>query len=772
MISSIVEGRALARAAVAGLAIGLVLLAGLAVWSTASMKRATAHVRELNKVSDAWGIVFEQINIDHDVTQQYLEATTDLGRQPLASAVGLAATDLHWIERHGGPDDARSARFTEATYETYTDTLRAMMAAGSRRDPARVAEYAAQAELAARSLRSQITASIDRTRLATTDYLETVERANLDLELRTKTTAGADFVLLVICSAVLLGYQRRVERQAAHSRTERDRAVALAGATNRDEVIQVGLTAAVALGSSVSGAVLATGGGSALSLSGAGDWAAGETAGFRVQLADPPQAVVDALASGDAALLTAKDAADLATALRLIPRRRFLVVPLAIQRDVIGLLILGLRSRPSRELDGAVADLAHEVASTLDKVRTSERLRVIVEHSSDLLFLTGGDKTIRFANPAAEAAVGRPTSELAGSDLRLLVHPDDRAEAFADATPSGTRAVCRLRRADGDWMQVEMTIGRFREHDGSISLVVNSRDLSDRHRLEVELRHAQKLESVGRLAAGIAHEINTPVQFIGDNVRFLESSFADLLRLREAHDSVLSSAGEPSALEAAVAAARALEADLEVDFVVEEVPGAIRQTLDGVARVATIVRAMKAFGYTSNEDKTPADLNEAIRNTLVVANSELKFVADVQTEFGDLPPVWCHIGDINQVVLNLVINAAHAIAAAGTERGTIRVSTRAEAGDAVLEVTDSGTGIPPDVADKVFEAFFTTKEVGSGTGQGLALCRSLVVDRHRGTIDFTTEPGAGTTFTVRLPIAAASNLEPGALSAEKAEART
>jgi signal transduction histidine kinase len=124
------------------------------------------------------------------------------------------------------------------------------------------------------------------------------------------------------------------------------------------------------------------------------------------------------------------------------------------------------------------------------------------------------------------------------------------------------------------------------------------------------------------------------------------------------------------------------------------------------------------------------------------------------------------------VVLNLVINAAHAIAAAGTERGTIRVSTRAEAGDAVLEVTDSGTGIPPDVADKVFEAFFTTKEVGSGTGQGLALCRSLVVDRHHGTIDFTTEPGAGTTFTVRLPIAPASNPEPGALSAEKAGART
>jgi signal transduction histidine kinase len=186
--------------------------------------------------------------------------------------------------------------------------------------------------------------------------------------------------------------------------------------------------------------------------------------------------------------------------------------------------------------------------------------------------------------------------------------------------------------------------------------------------------------------------------------------------------------------------------------VVEEVPDAIRQTLAGIERVATIVRAMKAFGYTDNELKTPADLNQAIANTLVVANSELKYVADVETDFAELPPIWCYPGDINQVLLNLVVNAAHAIGSAGTGRGLIRVRTHVDGDHVVIAVADSGTGIPPEVAKKVFEPFFTTKDVGVGTGQGLALCWSLVVERHNGSIDFETRPGVGTTFTVRLPV--------------------
>jgi signal transduction histidine kinase len=182
---------------------------------------------------------------------------------------------------------------------------------------------------------------------------------------------------------------------------------------------------------------------------------------------------------------------------------------------------------------------------------------------------------------------------------------------------------------------------------------------------------------------------------------------------------------------------------------------AISQSLDGINQVANIVRAMKAFGHPGSADKALADLNRAIENTLVVASNELKYVADVVTDLADLPLVSCHIGDINQVVLNLVVNAAHAIGSAGRGRGTIRVNTRVEGAEAVIEVADTGTGVPPEIADKLFDPFFTTKEVGSGTGQGLALARTLVTDRHNGTIDFTSEPGAGTVFTVRLPVVSA-----------------
>lgn len=258
-----------------------------------------------------------------------------------------------------------------------------------------------------------------------------------------------------------------------------------------------------------------------------------------------------------------------------------------------------------------------------------------------------------------------------------------------------------------------------------------------------ELRQAQKMESLGLLAAGIAHEINTPIQFVGDNLRFLAQAFNDLSRILTTYR-----AGDPEASAAA-------EAEADIEFLFAEVPEALAQTLDGVNRVAEIVRAMKSFGHPANDEKAPADLNEAVGNTLAVGSSEFKYVAEVVTDLGDLPPVWCHAAEINQVLLNLVVNAAHAVRDAVGDSGgigTITVRTRAEGDEAVIDVADTGVGITSDIADRIFEPSFTTKKVGSGTGQGLALASSLVVDRHGGSITFTSQPGRGTTFTVRLPV--------------------
>ena len=230
------------------------------------------------------------------------------------------------------------------------------------------------------------------------------------------------------------------------------------------------------------------------------------------------------------------------------------------------------------------------------------------------------------------------------------------------------------------------------------------------------------LEAIGRLAAGIAHEINTPTQYVGDNIRFLQEAFEDLM------------AGE------------------DIDDLADEIPAAIEQSLEGIERIAKIVQAMKAFSHPGVEEKTQADLNRLVESTVTVSTNEWKYVADVHTALDDdLPLVWCVPGKLNQVLLNLIVNAVHAIADRGEARGEIDICTMVEGDGVVVSVRDTGCGIPADAQARVFEPFFTTKAVGRGTGQGLSIAAGVVRD-HGGTIDFETSAGGGTTFFVRLPV--------------------
>lgn len=281
-------------------------------------------------------------------------------------------------------------------------------------------------------------------------------------------------------------------------------------------------------------------------------------------------------------------------------------------------------------------------------------------------------------------------------------------------------------------------------------------ELRMRAQIEIELRQAQKLESVGRLAAGIAHEINTPIQFIGDSIRFAREGVDDLDALFVGYHAMRQSIldGAPSAELAAAMIAKEDEVDLP--YLVEQLPQALDRALEGVHRVGSIVRSVKQFAYPDRAEMALADVNLAIRSTVAVAVSEYKEVADVLTELGEVPAVLCHIGEINQVVLNLIINAAHAIGdvvRGSTARGRITIRTSVDADHAVIEVADTGSGIPEDIRSHIFDAFFTTKEVGRGTGQGLAIARSVVVEKHGGRLTFETVLGAGTSFYIRLPIA-------------------
>ncbi len=284
-------------------------------------------------------------------------------------------------------------------------------------------------------------------------------------------------------------------------------------------------------------------------------------------------------------------------------------------------------------------------------------------------------------------------------------------------------------------------------------------DAQERSELEAKLQLAGKLESIGRLSAGIAHEINTPTQFIAHNTRFISDAVNDLITLAR-QGQALQHAVEKNdtALEAAARAFAASVKKLDLEYLVNEVPRTIAENLDGLERVQQIVRSLKEYSHPTSREKVPADLNAAIKTALNVAKHEWKYVAEAQLELAeDLPPVPCNISEITQVVINLVINAAHAIEAklrkTGEKKGLITVRTRHEDKFVVVAVQDSGTGIPAEVRDNVFDPFFTTKPMGKGTGQGLHLVQTIVATNHEGSIEFTTDLGVGTTFTFKLPVA-------------------
>jgi signal transduction histidine kinase len=260
---------------------------------------------------------------------------------------------------------------------------------------------------------------------------------------------------------------------------------------------------------------------------------------------------------------------------------------------------------------------------------------------------------------------------------------------------------------------------------------------------------------VGRLAAGFAHEINTPIQFVGDNVNFVSSAMTDLLTLCSRYRALCDKASAAPLDASDQAQLESAEQAADLDFIRENVPAAIKATLDGVGRVAHIVQSMKAFAHPDKDERSMADLNAALRSTLTVAGNEIKYVAHVETDLGELPPVACFLSDLNQVFLNLLVNAAHAIADVvgdSGQRGLIRVRSRVEGSQVVVSISDSGTGIPEAIRARIFDPFFTTKEVGKGTGQGLALAHAVVVEEHRGTLTFDTTLGVGSTFHVRLPL--------------------
>lgn len=429
-------------------------------------------------------------------------------------------------------------------------------------------------------------------------------------------------------------------------------------------------------------------------------------------------------------------------------------------------------ARKQAELECLNADIEKQVAArTQELTAEQELLRSLMNSLPDAIYFKDTQSRFTRINPALanffglanpEAAVGKTDADFQQGAAAQQKMADEQS-IFATGQPILNLLEKSCVGDKSSW--VSTTKVPLRDAQGKITgLVGISRDVTTQMQsetqqrlLEVQLYEARKLEAVGQLAAGIAHEINTPIQYIGDNTRFAQESVATIFKVLRSHEELLAAAKKSALTPEVIAPAEQLVAASDLNYLYAQVPAAIKESLDGVERVATIVRAMKEFSHPGGKEKIAADLNRAIESTVTVARNEWKFMADVKMDLSpDLPHVSCFLGEFNQCILNLVVNASHAIGDVvkknpGT-KGIITVQTRRDNDHVVVRVTDTGTGIPEKVRPHIFEPFYTTKDVGKGTGQGLAITYGSIVNKHGGTVSFETEMGRGTTFILRLPI--------------------
>jgi PAS domain S-box-containing protein len=392
----------------------------------------------------------------------------------------------------------------------------------------------------------------------------------------------------------------------------------------------------------------------------------------------------------------------------------------------------------SEALRKLAADLAHE--------------RTVLRTMIDLIpaFIYAKDAQSRFTacNALVARRLGTIPSEMVGkTDFDYF--PREMAEKFfaeeqsliASGQPLIDLEEVAFDKVRGENRVILTSKVPLKDDNGRLTGIVGTGyDITERKAVDQKLMAMDRHESIGRLAAGLAHEINTPIQYLSDSVRFIDEGVHELLEWLE---------------KPASGAERPSDSEEDIEYLRQELPSALKRVADGLKRIAEVVRSIKDFARADVGEMAAVDINQSIKSTLVVARSEYQAVAEIQTDLGELPAVICHGGQINIVVLNLLVNAAHAIAdvcKGSNERGLITVRTRAEGDNVVISVSDTGSGIREEIRHRIFDPFFTTKEVGRGSGQGLTMARNVVVQVHGGTLDFATESGKGTTFEIRLPV--------------------
>ncbi len=443
-----------------------------------------------------------------------------------------------------------------------------------------------------------------------------------------------------------------------------------------------------------------------------------------------------------------------------------LSVPLWRNNQCIGVIALANKKSGFTSLDATnLEELSASFITALVQKQTDEALRISEERNRTLvdsitegLIMVDENACITYLNAnmldmleiELEDAKGRPVFDFMDEKNQEIVRKNfeyrkvgnEDPYEMAWNIPDGSKKVTMI--------YPKVFLGDDGEFHGSLALVI---DLSVRKARDAQILQTQKLEAIGQLAAGIAHEINTPTNYVANNVTFIKDSFDSLTKMLAECASLRTAIEDDQPTQLFLDSMRKIHEEANLDYILEEIPPAIDETLEGLDHIAKIVRSMKEFAHPGLDSKTKVDLNECIQNTINVAKNEWKYVADVELNLDpDLPMTYCVPSQINQVLLNLIVNAAQAIADAEKGNGLIKISSRQLNDKIEIKIIDNGSGIPEQLQQRIFEPFFTTKEPGKGTGQGLAIAHSVIVENHAGSISLQSDGSTGSEFIIGLPL--------------------
>lgn len=443
-----------------------------------------------------------------------------------------------------------------------------------------------------------------------------------------------------------------------------------------------------------------------------------------------------------------------------LPQWSIVLTP--IQASALDAMLLACLSTPMlwglalRPLVNRIANEQVRVAeqSRLNSERRSAHLNSILDSAPSAIITIDKTGIVQSVNHATVQIFGYSISEIVGKNISCLmpsavaVQHDGYLQRYLDTqkpTIIGKRREVEGQRKNGDIFPALLRVNPM-EIDGELFFSGLIDDISETKTLQVQLVQAQKLEAIGQLASGVAHEINTPIQYIGDNLSALHGNFADIIAYQQALHGLAGETLKPQL--------DALADKYDLAFILEDSPKAIQQAQEGVERVAEIVKAMKTFSHVEqSQNKQAINLHEALNSALTISRNSYKYIAEIETDFApEVGTIECYANELNQVFLNLIINAAHAIEEKQEGMGRIKIATLKLNDRVEILIQDNGAGIPAEIQEKVFNLFFTTKVVGKGTGQGLSLSHSIVVENHGGKLFFESSPGIGTTFHIQLPI--------------------